>query len=62
MIIGNSFNYEKGPLQSIDFSIDELKIFNKELKIYEIQASAEIFLGGISPTFYKLSCLQCEYT
>ena len=33
----------------MEFSIDEIKIYNKEIKVYEIQAAAERFLGGISP-------------
>ncbi|EGR32484.1 NLI interacting factor-like phosphatase family protein, putative [Ichthyophthirius multifiliis] len=40
--------------------VDELKIYNYEIKSYQVQAEASMFLGGIEPSFLHLGCINCE--
>lgn len=44
------------------YNIDSLKIFNRALELYEIQAFVSNSLGVIEPSFIHLGCQDCTFT
>lgn len=59
IFIGGHESYSK--TCKIQFGMNHLKIYNKELKIYEIQASVGFPFGVIEPSFIHLACYNCHY-
>jgi hypothetical protein len=57
--IGGHPNYLKAC--SIEMTIDSLKMYNRELHVYEIQAGVRTSLGIIEPSYFHLSCFDCYY-
>lgn len=57
--IGGHPNYLKKC--SIEMTIDSLKIYNRELRVYEIQAGIRTALGIIEPSYFHLGCFDCYY-
>lgn len=46
---------------SIHYNIDALKIFNVDLKLFQIQSFVKDSLGLIEPSYFHLACSECTY-
>ena len=60
IFIGGHPNYLK--TCSIEMTIDSLKMYNRELKNYEIQAGVRNPMGIIEPSYFHLGCFGCSYS
>lgn len=47
---------------SLEPTIDSVKMYNRELKVYEIQASVRQPFGIIEPSYFHLACFDCYYS
>lgn len=46
---------------NIEFSISDIKIFDRPLEDYEIQASAGSPFGIVPPSYFHLACHDCSF-
>jgi hypothetical protein len=59
LYIGGHSNYS-GACQ-ISYYLDSLKIYNRVMPQYEIQAEAGLVLGSVEPNFIQLGCFDCLF-
>lgn len=55
------FPKEYKDICNIEYSIDELKIYERELKTYDIQASSGNLFGDLEPDYLKIGCINCDF-
>jgi hypothetical protein len=60
IFIGNHPNYIKDC--KMELTIDSLKMYNRELFNYEIQAGIRTSMGIIEPSYFHLACFDCTYS
>ena len=60
LYIGGHPNYRKNC--SVELTIDSVKMYNRELHNYEIQAGVRTTLGIIEPSYFHLACFDCSYS
>ena len=46
---------------SLQPTIDSVKMYSRELRVYEIQASVRQPFGIIEPSYFHLACFDCYY-
>lgn len=59
--IGGHRNYAK-QCSGFKFGMSYFKMFNRPLKIFEVQAGAGNPFGVIEPSYLHLGCYNCEYS
>lgn len=59
IFIGGHPNYLKRC--GIEMTIDSVRMYNRELKNYEIQAGVKNPMGMIEPSYFHLGCFDCSY-
>ncbi|KRX01889.1 Concanavalin A-like lectin/glucanases superfamily [Pseudocohnilembus persalinus] len=60
LYVGNTPSSQQKQTCNLDMYIDDLKIYNKGLNNFEVQAEIGNQLGGIEPSALHFGCLNCE--